>query len=664
MLKQTCRNIILFMGVLSPLFLHAQKTDTLPDVKLTSVIVIGNEESPTPVQQINRASLEKINSVSVADVTRFFSGVLLKDYGGLGGLKTISVRSLGAGYTGVMYDGVLLSDVQAGQIDLGKISTTNIESVTLYNGQPVSFLMPAKNFAAGAVLDLQTISGADIKRENKWTGNAMLKAGSFDFFNPSATLRYTKENFVHALSADWQSSEGDYPFRAYEQDGSTKIRTNGDIKALRLEYDASYHWNDDSKIQLKAYHYNSERGLPGAVTLYTVGSKERLSDKNSFVQAILKKKVSAKSKLLLLAKFAHQYNFYKDPDTRYGPNGLENRFTQKEYYFSAGYSYTFSTVFSAAYSSDYIVNTLKGDGQFATPFAQPYRQSVFNNILLDAKWERLHIQANALHCYQTEKVENGPVSKDLSRLNPSISASLQPFSTNDLHLRLFYKNIFKAPTFNDLYYAYVGNTGLKPEKAHQYNIGVTWKKDSVITKTILQASVDFYISDVKDKIVAVPQQNLFRWTMLNFSRVYSKGIDVAVQSTTGFNAKTGLFIKIAYGYQDAREKDKNSGFYNLQIPYTPLHSGSVQLHANVGQFDVAINTILSSFRYKLGDRIPDNLVKEWATVDFYSAYRFPFKKCNSSIFAELNNVFNQQYDVIKFYPMPGINYRLGIAAKF
>ncbi|RZL98054.1 MAG: Plug domain-containing protein, partial [Pedobacter sp.] len=138
MLKQICSNIILLTGLFWPGRLYAQKIDTLATVKVSTKMAVGRVSSPRPMQHIDKKTLETLNSVSVADATRFFSGVLLKDYGGLGGLKTISVRSLGAGYTGVMYDGVMLSDVQAGQIDLGKISTANIENITLYNGQPLA----------------------------------------------------------------------------------------------------------------------------------------------------------------------------------------------------------------------------------------------------------------------------------------------------------------------------------------------------------------------------------------------------------------------------------------------------------------------------------------------------------------------------------------------
>ena len=42
------------------------------------------------------------NSItSVADAIRYFSGVQLKDYGGVGGIKTINVRSLGSAHTAV-----------------------------------------------------------------------------------------------------------------------------------------------------------------------------------------------------------------------------------------------------------------------------------------------------------------------------------------------------------------------------------------------------------------------------------------------------------------------------------------------------------------------------------------------------------------------------------
>jgi outer membrane receptor protein involved in Fe transport len=58
-------------------------------------------------------------------------------------------------------------------------------------------------------------------------------------------------------------------------------------------------------------------------------------------------------------------------------------------------------------------------------------------------------------------------------------------------------------------------------------------------------------------------------------------------------------------------------------------------------------------------------VKEWATNDISFSYSFaPGPKCNYKALLELNNIFNKQYEVIKYNPMPRFNYRVGIIADF
>ncbi|MBO4428083.1 MAG: TonB-dependent receptor plug domain-containing protein, partial [Bacteroidales bacterium] len=46
-------------------------------------------------QTMSGADLQALSTTSVADALKYFAGVQIKDYGGLGGLKTINVRSLG-----------------------------------------------------------------------------------------------------------------------------------------------------------------------------------------------------------------------------------------------------------------------------------------------------------------------------------------------------------------------------------------------------------------------------------------------------------------------------------------------------------------------------------------------------------------------------------------
>ena len=82
-----------------------------------------------PSQKLSGKELQNLNSHTVADALRYFSGVQLKDYGGVGGIKTVNIRSMGTNHMGVFYDGIELSNAQNGQVDLGMYSLDNIEEI-------------------------------------------------------------------------------------------------------------------------------------------------------------------------------------------------------------------------------------------------------------------------------------------------------------------------------------------------------------------------------------------------------------------------------------------------------------------------------------------------------------------------------------------------------
>ena len=84
-----------------------------------------------PSQKLSGKELQNLNSHTVADALRYFSGVQLKDYGGVGGIKTVNIRSMGTNHMGVFYDGIELSNAQNGQVDLGMYSLDNIEEISL-----------------------------------------------------------------------------------------------------------------------------------------------------------------------------------------------------------------------------------------------------------------------------------------------------------------------------------------------------------------------------------------------------------------------------------------------------------------------------------------------------------------------------------------------------
>lgn len=133
--------------------LRNDSVQSLPDIE-----VLGRQSEPGVVapQTLHGEQLEKLNSHSVADALRYFSGVQIKDYGGVGGVKTIDIRSMGSHHTGVFYDGLQLGNAQNGQIDLGRYSLDNIESISLYNGQKSQIFQPARDFASGSAIYIRS----------------------------------------------------------------------------------------------------------------------------------------------------------------------------------------------------------------------------------------------------------------------------------------------------------------------------------------------------------------------------------------------------------------------------------------------------------------------------------------------------------------------------
>lgn len=112
--------------------------------------------SAVPVQTMSQQDISRLGIQNMADAVRRFAGANVKDYGGIGGLKTVSIRNMGAAHTAVSYDGVAVSNCQAGQIDIGRFSLDNVSMLSLAIGQSEDLLQSARLYASAGVLGIET----------------------------------------------------------------------------------------------------------------------------------------------------------------------------------------------------------------------------------------------------------------------------------------------------------------------------------------------------------------------------------------------------------------------------------------------------------------------------------------------------------------------------
>lgn len=650
-----------------PGLVEAEERQDTASHRLKEVTVVARQPSRDiiPVQVLGGEELQRLNSNSVADALRYFSGVQVKDYGGVGGIKTVNIRSMGTNHTGVVYDGVELGNAQNGQIDLGQFSLDNIESLSLYNGQKSEILQPAKDFGSAGTIYMRTRTPVFDEGET-YHARATVRTGSFDLLNPSALVELRLSERVSAsLSAEWITSSGKYKFRyrrvnpagelAYD---TTAVRENGDINATRIELN-TYGTLRTGSWAFKAYNYNSERGVPGAIVNNVWRRGERIWDTNSFAQGRYTG-FFGRFTTLNNIKYAFYRTHYVNNDDKQVK--IDNLYRQREIYLSSANEYAVTDRWSVSASYDLMWNTLSAD---VYGFAKPRRISQFLSAATALSLDRLKVQASALGTFIHDELEGQESPGDRKAFTPAVFINGNPLRNKNFSVRVFYKKSFRMPTFNDLYYADMGNSRLSPERVTQYNVGLVYDHASPSSfMTALRVSVDAYYNKVRDKIVAYPKGQQFRWTMLNLGVVDIRGIDATAQVTVSPVGELYLTLRGQYTFQRAIDvTDPADNYYRDQIPYIPRHSGSAVFNASWRRWNLNYSFIYVGERYNQQENIRYNYTQPWYTSDVSVSREFTFGRVHLRALAEVNNLLNQDYDVIINYPMPKRNYRISLTVE-
>ena len=635
---------------------------------LNEVIVVSNKyKEIIPSQKLSGEELQRLNSHSVADAVRYFSGIQIKDYGGIGGLKTVDLRSMGTNHMGVFYDGIQLGNAQNGQVDLGKFSLDNVEEISLYNGQKSEIFQSAKDFGSSGSLYIRT-------RRPRFEGNkktniqGIVRGGSFDLINPSVLWEQKLSSTVSSsLNVEYLNSSGKYKFRykRVNPDGSvawdtTAVRQNGDIQSYRIEAGING-FVERGKWNLKTYYYDSERGIPGAIVNNVWKHSQRQWDRNFFTQASFQKELSSRYELMVNAKYSNDYMRYLNPDTTL--KYIDNDFRQQEVYLSLANKFTITSNWDVALSVDHQWNLLEARRD---DFIRPHRNTTLIALATAFEWNRIKVLGSVLGTFVQDKIsgsQRSPSSSSKDEYTPAIFISYRPFDKADFLVRSFYKRIFRMPTFNDLYYTDIGNPELRPEYTTQYNLGFQYKKDFNRIFRNFDLQLDMYYNEVTDKIITEPQgSNLFRWKTMNVGKVEIRGIDISSKISVYLPSSIILNANLSYTYQKAQDysdyKGPNEWIRGGQIAYIPWHSGSAIISGIYKTWDLNYSFVYIGERYHNSANIQENYEQPWYTSDMSLGKELNYKSLRFKLTAEVNNLLDQQYDVVQNYPMPGRNYKL------
>lgn len=626
--------------------------------------------STAPLHLLDRRDMLSMGITDMADALHRLPGITLRDYGGAGGMKTVSVRGFGAKHTGVSYDGVMLSECQSGEIDLSRYSLDNVEGLSLTIGDNDNIFIPARQSSTPAVLNIETLRMRTDDTRPHLT--AQVKQGSFGLISPFVRYEQNLSNrFAFSLVGEYTYADNDYPYSI--QNGNETVsdrRSNSRMNSWHGELNFLYQTNQVSRLSGKLYYYDNDRQLPGQVHYYTNLSGEALRDRNAFGQLLYQTRWDDKLSLKWLAKYNWAESVYRDRMMQGGVNDAS--YWQREVYSSAVLLYTPDERWAMDYSMDYAFNNLNGSS-WRTLVGKPYRHTMLQSATAKYQSRRLKVIVRLLLSLYLNGQSEMPATTrqdvqqnsadNMQRLSPSLSVSYKLLADQDLYVRASYKNIFRSPTFNESYYYHYGSTNLKPESTDQLNVGVTYTAP-LSRRNMLTVTLDGYYNHVKDMIVAVPQ-NMFVWTCVNLDKVRSYGLDATMRASR--QVAEGHQVAVAGSYSYQRVEDRNNPdatTYGYQVAYMPRHQGSLSVSYENPWVNVSLHGTSVSNRWPNNNHYEGTLIAGYTDcgATLWRQFRWHCHQLEARF--DLKNVFDKHYEIVANYPMPGRNYQISINYKF
>ena len=635
---------------------NGQQADTLKSRRLGEVKVSGSSRqkavsNSAPEQTFTARDMEQMGASSVSDAVRHMAGVTLHDYGGAGGLKTVSIRGLGAQFTGVSYDGVPLSDVQTGQIDLQRYTLNGVKQLDLLIGEGNDIFIAAREAVMPSLLTISTQGVSHSDRDLHLTAQAVM--GAWGYVSPTLSAEKSWGKVGVNMLADYVYAENDYPFTIYNiKERIHKHRVHSLMNQGHAELNMRYAFSDNHSLNLKLYYYDNDRQLPGVVRYYTDDSQQQLRERTAFGQMQYRGVLSPRWQLKAAAKWNWANTDYRD---RLYPEGnMDGNYWQREGYLTAAALWNATESLRFSYASDYLHNDLNCHCPMA-PDVKPSRTAWLNT--LSARWNRGFLSATAriLHSAYINHAERGTAASDYRHWSPSFSTSVRLGS--GWQARLMWKDIFRMPSFNELYFYHRGDTNLKPERTSQWNAGITWQ-GRISQRLSGSMTIDGYINKVKDKIVCIPF-NLFISRNVNAAKVRVKGTDLSLAAKYDIADGHALEAQGHYSYMNAEDRSsRGASSYGKQIAYTPEHNYSAALTWRNPWVNISLTSYGVSKRWATNEHTKGTSLGGYAELGTSLFREFQLKgrqRLTASL--SISNLLNKQYEVITAYPMPGIGWR-------
>ncbi len=623
--------------------IFAQDTN---ETKIKTEVVV---ESSKPNQQLQSFSssyftFDKIKLFKFArtnDVLSFFPGVYIRDYGGIGGIKTISLRGFSGTDAGILIDGVKINNQQNGLVDLTLIPINFFEKVEVHRGG-LSFF--SGNNSSAGIFNFST----HFPKNKKFEFEIMY--GSFRSFTFNAQIPvFEFGNIKSSISLNFFSSKGNYPF-SINNFGVEKIyrRQNSNVEQFSLLYQNSL--NLSSLVSnLKILISNVNRGVPGPVLQNNIENTDaKMNDLFILINYSLFPIFNTDSSMNFILNLVINKNSFYDP---HGIGFLLKKyrvdFLNRDLVLKFSYDKELNWLHLLGFI-EYNYSSLSGDMLDVSAEKSILRQNFASGLSLTKSYFLKEVHLNIETASRLEIIPN------TSTIFNYMFGFLLKDKNEILSIKLNTSSNFRLPTFNEMYYLNYGNTNLKPEKTYSYNIELSSKLFSSI-----EPSLSFFYNITSDKIISVPKSPI-QWTAQNVSRTLARGIEFSLNWDLGFS-----YVCLNYTFNLTTDETKNTPTFGKFLIYTPRHLANSLINFDLPySSEIILRGIYVGERYSLPDNSLSSLLKDYFVFDIIISKKIKINNIIGNFSFQVLNLFDKSYQVILNYPMPGRQFYVKLETKF
>ena len=598
-------------------------------------------EVPSSVDVIDKEELDLKNPLNLGEALANVPGVNIKDYGGLGNTKSISLRGSSDGQVLILLDGQRLNNPQSGSVDLSQISLEGIEKIEVVRGGNSAL------YGSDAIGGMINIITKKSNPDNKGL-DASVKTliASFNAYSVEPSLQFNTGKTSISSSYKYLSSVGDFTYT--DNYGRQASRVNSDIVSHNYYIGLNRKFGDphyQRELSLTYKHYNSEQGAPGPIEPYYYHA--RIWNRTNNISGVFSGKVfNLFNDLRLQSYYYDKWYKYKNEET---PGGILSKYATNTYGSEIQLTSVLGPKISVTYGSGYRYDQNKdliiGNANKQTSY---YLFFVNESVVCVNSFIKTISIVPSLRYDTDSNYMNHIVSPKVGMI----------FNFGEAWKNSVKFNIgksYRAPTFNDLYWPEdawtIGNPDLEPEYGTDWDLGLRLQYP-VFNGILFESS--YFESNMTNLIV---WQQLDKWMPLNVEKSRNSGIESSVKISPIRNL---LEISANYMYLDARNLSESPTTYKKILVYRPKHTVNIAATIYFKSLNVNYQYNYNSRRYTDASNIWGNSLKPYSVSNITFNYGAHLISTEMSFTFQINNVFDHEYRVIKNMPVPGREFRFSM----